>query len=205
MLSCHLLTILAVIVTSHGQKHPRFVIPTSAPWAIPFPGPSSNPSTPWGLRRANGGFGYYKININSSDHVPEVPSVIDLEDGATPNVRLLATTDGNSGIVQLGPNSNLIAASSDAKDVRIPTVPFGINLGYHLHHNGTIIINGYYDSNRIKSTSWTPVPNSASSDVERTLLHNGTLEGFPCFGCPFLPGRLCVCGTKWTGLCCSGQ
>jgi hypothetical protein len=74
-------------------------------------------------------------------------------------------------------------------DLFIPTVPFGINFGHINIWNGSVILGGRYDANRINSTSWALLPESANGNstflkdgtqkVNVTLTFRGRSESFP--------------------------
>ncbi|KAF1989860.1 hypothetical protein K402DRAFT_401375 [Aulographum hederae CBS 113979] len=62
---------------------------------------------------------------------------------------------------------------------RIPSVPFGINLGQEGHFNGSITVGGIYDANRVASTQWNILPSPPGSNS--TFLNNGTQAIWVCF------------------------
>jgi hypothetical protein len=85
-------------------------------------------------------------------------------------VQLLVTTDSSNYNLVLGPENNLTAHAPDADDdVDVPTVPFGINTGLRYAWNGSLTLNGYYDANRINSTSWIRLSDSDQSSPSKFL------------------------------------
>ncbi|KAF2006493.1 hypothetical protein P154DRAFT_615242 [Amniculicola lignicola CBS 123094] len=164
------------------------IIPPSAPFSIPILGPALDPSTPWGVRITGTfpepgkpvGRSFYDIAIRFTR--PFFAGMADeilldtLTPPSNPPTFLGLLGDADNPLLFLGPDSNLSAFTNEAgrNDVDIPTLPFGLNLGFLWRFNGSITLNAYYDANRINSTSWIPLPNSAKSQAESTFLFNGT-------------------------------
>lgn len=83
--------------------------------------------------------------------------------------------EGNQRDFLIGPNSFLVDFRGNfTTDPRIPTVPFGFDLGLEERFNGSVVLGGAYDANRIASTSWHLLDETAAGNA--TFLARGTQQ-----------------------------
>jgi len=77
--------------------------------------------------------------------------------------------------VILGDNLQVTSENSSNCDSfqEVETVPYGVNVGVNGTYNGSLVLNGWYDSNRIASTSWYLVPESVGN---ASFLTTGSLD-----------------------------
>ncbi|EAW12119.1 uncharacterized protein ACLA_060780 [Aspergillus clavatus NRRL 1] len=154
-------------------------------WVIPLVGLSDDTSLPWGanVTTKNGTATPYAISIQAGTR----------DDGSEKDnaalwnqthhnftqARFIGDLKGNhvnlsmprsdQHVLNLGTNHNLSLAvrGSDA-EIRIPTVPFGLNIGHAGEWNGSLALGGFYDANRLTddATSWI--------SIAETMNNNGT-------------------------------
>lgn len=159
-------------------------------YVVPFTGFGDSDSDIWGVSVINQADpappqpAFNEIIVNNSTYLPssgftecnETPNV--LVDAITEDGRdaaPLITYPSSEGISPLeerklivGLNSPLEVELSNPQECTsiylVETVPLGINLGRYGFWNGSITFQGLYDANRIASTSWFLVPESANGN-----------------------------------------
>jgi hypothetical protein len=117
----------------------------------------------------------YKILID--EHVPDakdVPKQREILGATEDSNKLYVNKEGVQALI-LETNSSLTATVPDSNDIEVPTVPFGLNLGFKDNWNGSVTFNGYYDANRVNSTSWIPLHDSEVGDYAN-FLHEGSIQ-----------------------------
>lgn len=166
---------------------PEIITNTNSLYYIPFSGFTGGDSSPWGVQVQNSTptngldppLVLYEIVVSNST-VPDAPGGYTGCQQASLNIvksqglpvgspiPLLAEPSTTNTLV-LGSNSSLEAGGRDADDcpniVVVPTVPFGLNLGREGAWDGSVMLGGWFDSNRVASTSWFLVPESSTSTI----------------------------------------
>lgn len=153
--------------------------PTNKVWQIPLVGLPDNIADPWGINTTvNGKTSPYIIVV--SDTTPAAVS------GSTEIQPGLLTIGGNNigtNVLELGSNSqekiilgsnshiNISTSSDSIGKISTPTVPFGLNLGHNENWNGSLVLGGDYDANRVTSGVWNLVNESANGNS--TFLTSG--------------------------------
>ncbi|KAJ6130399.1 hypothetical protein N7512_003179 [Penicillium capsulatum] len=136
-------------------------------WAVPLVGPPAAPG-PWG---ANG----TQVGHPTTTIIP-VALGSSSSGTAVTLADPIAPTDHSQKLVApapslvLGTDSNLIVQGPDSNQ-SLPTLPFGLTLGREGHWNGSLVLGGSYDQNRIFQQRWAPVPETTA---DTTFLSNGT-------------------------------
>jgi len=103
----------------------------------------------------------------AQDHNYYIASAQD-SGSAGKDVKLVFPTqnDVDQRTFSIGPNTFLIDFHGSLEtDPRIPTVPFGFNLGYKDRYNGTVVLGRSYDANRVASTSWRLLNETATGNA----------------------------------------
>lgn len=131
----------------------------------------------------------YTISINNSS--PAVVNGVDPDGPGTFESAVFADSEIHGNSIQLVRNNNdslvlgtnsffNITSSSSLGWASTATVPFGINLGHNEIWNGSLVLGGSYDANRITSGSWALIPESSQNGTFITTgqqnLTNATLE-----------------------------
>ncbi|KAL1984890.1 hypothetical protein VTN96DRAFT_8549 [Rasamsonia emersonii] len=155
--------------------------PTDAAWVIPLVGPTNDSSSPWGANISlNGkpspalvpivvGNGSQSSGSESSSSVATFANAVPPSGSGD---QLLWMASGSTELV-LGQNSSLSFLHRDSStNETLPTVPFGLNLGYAGKWNGSLVFGGSYDENRIYwQMSWAIIPET--SNGQGTFLSTG--------------------------------
>lgn len=152
-------------------------------WIIPLSGPGNHISSAWGAN--------VTINSNSSPRLIPLAISNDTQTGdrrslfGSPtftNAESPASNDNDESLevnfadtkypqLVLGQNS-VLGFSNSSKE--LPTLPFGLNIGFAGEWNGSLSFGGDYDANRIYGqTGWVSIPQA--NDTHSTFLATGYL------------------------------
>ncbi|KAJ5820230.1 hypothetical protein N7474_005821 [Penicillium riverlandense] len=158
--------------------------PSVNTWIIPLSGPGNDISSAWGAN----------VTTNSNSSPRLIPPTIsnDTQNGVRSslfgytatfiNAESPASSHSNKFLevnladtkepqLVLGQNS-LLGSSDSTKE--LPTVPFGLNIGFAGEWNGSLSFGGIYDANRIYGqTGWESIPEA--NDTKSTFLTTGNL------------------------------
>ncbi|CEJ61169.1 hypothetical protein PMG11_09709 [Penicillium brasilianum] len=143
-------------------------------WVIPLTGPTTTGAT-WGANiseSADKASNKVPIALGGGDQNDSLSTAIAVDAIAS------AGTSNEQLLVPRGPelplgNTSLSVQSGGSiiQKASIPTVPFSLTLGYGSTWNGSVILGGYFDKNRIFGEKWTPTEETSGGNT--TLLSTG--------------------------------
>lgn len=163
-----------------GRLTSAVFTPSNSVWQIPLVGLSNTITDPWGVNiTTDNKTSPYTIAVSNAkpstlNNGSEIqPGLLTIGDDSVKANTLELGADTSKKEITVGNNSHLnISTSSDSVgNTSTPTVPFGLNLGYQGTWNGSLVLGGDYDANRVTTGVWNLLNESANGNS--TFLTSG--------------------------------